>query len=134
QRFQSSSMGPAFMATIMDLARRGYGEFRPKRGKFEMILNLNKPTDELLPFENAILGYLKSAARTFRRGDDNHLQFNEMKSYSQRYASTFVPRWATSVRTWLEAQRGGLLVNRDSLKIANRWAGIGALAFGACVL
>jgi len=134
QRFQSSSMGPAFMATIMDLARRGYGEFRPKRGKFEMILDLNKPTDELLPFEQAILGYLKSAARTFRRGDDNHLQFNEMKSYSQRYASTFVPKWATSVRNWLESQRGGLLVNPTSLKQANRWAGIGALALLGCVL
>src|SRR5690606_3375819 len=94
QRFQASSMGPAFMATIMDLARRGYGEFRPKKGKFEMRLNLDKPTDDLLPFENAILGYLKSAARTYRRGDDSHLQFNEMKSYSQRYASTFVPKWA----------------------------------------
>src|SRR5690606_14949749 len=94
QRFQASSMGPAFMATIMDLARRGYGEFQTTRGRFEMTLDLDKPTDDLLPFENAILGYLKSAARTYRRGDDSHLQFNEMKSYSQRYASTFVPKWA----------------------------------------
>ena len=134
QRFQTSSMGPAFMATIMDLARRGYGEFRPKGRKFEMQLNLDKPTDELLPFENAILGYLKSAAKTYRRGDDAHLQFNEMKSYSQRYASTFVPKWATSVRKWVEGQRGGPLVNAVSLKQANRWAGFGALAFGGCVL
>lgn len=134
QRFQASSMGPAFMATIMDLARRGYGEFRPKRGKFEMVLNLDRSTDELLPFEKAILGYLTSAAKTYNRGDDGHLQFNEMKSYSQRYASTFVPKWATSVRNWLESQRGGKLVDAVSLKQANRWAGYGALALAACVL
>ncbi len=134
QRFQPSSMGPAFMATIMDLARRGYGEFATKKGKFEMRLDLDKPTDDLLPFENAILGYLKSAARTYRRGDDSHLQFNEMKSYSQRYASTFVPKWATSVREWVERQRGGKLVDPISLKHANRWAGYGSLALGACVL
>lgn len=134
QRFQSSSMGPAFMATIMDLARRGYAEFRTEKGKFEMTLDLDKSTTDLLPFENAILGYLKSAARTYRRGNDDHLQFNEMKSYSQRYASTFVPKWATSVREWLERQRGGKLVDPVSLRQANRWAGYGALALAACVV
>lgn len=134
QRFQPSSMGPAFMATIMDLARRGFGEFRPKRGKFEMVLDLSKPTAELLPFENAILGYLKNAAKTFKSRDDAHLEFREMKSYSQRYASTFVPRWATSVRNWVEAQRGGKLVDAASLRQANRWSGIGAAVFAACAL
>src|SRR5690606_41610394 len=51
QMFQPGSMGNAFMATIMDLARRGYGEFTSRRGRFEMRLDLQRSTEGLEPFE-----------------------------------------------------------------------------------
>ncbi len=123
QSFQSSSMGNAFMATIMDLARRGYGEFASKRGKFEMNLDLARSTEGLQPFEADVLRYLKNAAQTYRRGDPSELEFREMKSYSQRYASSFMPRWGQSVRRWVESKRGGPLVDADSQRVANAWAG-----------
>ncbi len=123
QSFQSSSMGNAFMATIMDLARRGYGEFRSKRGKFEMKLDLERSTEGLEPFEEGVLRYLRNAAKTYRRGDPSELEFREMKSYSQRYASRFMERWGKSVRQWVESKRGGPLVDAESQRVANAWTG-----------
>lgn len=123
QSFQPSSMGNAFMATIMDLARRGYGEFASKRGKFEMKLDLNRSTEGLQPFEADVLRYLRNAAQTYRRRDPTQLEFGEMKSYSQRYASSFMQRWGKSVRQWVESKRGGPLVDAESQRVANAWAG-----------
>ncbi len=122
QSFQTSSMGNAFMATVMDLARRGYGEFATKRGKFEMYLDLQRSTEGLQPFEADVLRYLKNAAVTYRRGQPDHLEFREMKSYSQRYLSSFMERWGKSVRKWVEAKRGGPLVDSESQRVANAWA------------
>ena len=51
----AGSASPAFHATIMDLARRGYGVFDSKSGKFNMQL-LDKDDRELLPFERDVLG------------------------------------------------------------------------------
>jgi len=133
QSFNASAMGPAFQSTIMDLARKGYGEFKPKGRKFEMQLDLDAPLDKLIPLEGAILGYLKSAAKTHRRGDPSFLEFAELKSYSQRYASSFMPRWSKLVRDWIEAELGGPLVDAASQKLANRWFGLswlGVLAAG----
>lgn len=47
--------GAAFKATIMDLARRGYGTFEPKDDKFEMRLDLGKDDRELERFERQVL-------------------------------------------------------------------------------
>ncbi len=122
QSYQQGQMGNAFMATIMDLARRGYGEFTSKRGKFEMRLDLQRSTEGLQPFEEAVLRYLKNAAMTYHRGDPAELEFREMRSYSQRYAATFMQRWGKSVRQWVEAKRGGQLVDPESQRQANAWA------------
>ena len=127
QNFNPVAMGPAFQATIMDLARKGFGEFKPKGKKFEMQLNPNAPRDRLLPLEGSILGYLQSAAQTHRRGDPSFLEFAELKSYSQRYASTFMPKWSKQVRDWLETELGGPLVDATSQKLANRWMGLSFL-------
>ena len=63
QHFASSSMGPAFHATIMDLMRRGYGVFEPRRGrKVDIRLSTTEPRDDLLPFEADVLRYLRRAA------------------------------------------------------------------------
>ncbi len=82
--------GPAFHATIMDLARRGYGEFTGKGRKFEMMLDLDKPTEGLESFEADVLDYLKKAAQQRKRGDPNHLEFRELRAYSQKHASHFL--------------------------------------------
>lgn len=121
QSYQQSSMGNAFMATIMDLARRGYGEFTGKNGRFAMKLDLQRSTDGLHPFEAAVLRYLKNAAMTYHKGDPSELEFREMKSYSERYASTFMISWGSSVRKWVEAKRGGPLVDPESKRVANAW-------------
>lgn len=134
QSFQNSSMGDAFMATIMDLARRGYGEFKTKRGKFEMWLDLARSTEGLQPFEAAVLRYLRNAAQTYKRGDPAQLEFREMKSYSQRYASSFMARWSKSVRQWVESKRGGPLVDADSQRIANAWTGWSFAGAAVCGL
>lgn len=122
------SMGPAFHATIMDLMRRGYGEFATEGKKstdFAIELDLEKPITPLLPFENDVLNYLKAAARP---GAANRLSSFELKSYSQRNGATFVTKWGQSVRKWLEAQRGGPLTDPDSRKAAAKWAGRLALS------
>ncbi len=128
QTFSASSMGPAFFATIMDLARRGYGSFTPKGRRFEMRLDPEKPTQELEPFERDVLGYLQSAARTHRRGDPDYLEFNELKAYSKRHGQTFVRAWGRKVRDWLEARRGGPLVSEISRRATRRWSGLAILA------
>ncbi|HET8984244.1 MAG TPA: DUF2207 domain-containing protein [Trueperaceae bacterium] len=137
QSFNSAAMGPAFQATIMELARKGYGEFKPKGSKFEMQLNLQMPVEHLNPLEASILGYLKNAAKTHRKGDPSFLEFTELKSYSQRYASSFMPKWSKYVRDWIEKELGGPLVDAASQKLANRWFGLSwvgvALAGGTAI-
>jgi len=122
QTFSASSMGPAFFATIMDLARRGYGSFTPKGRRFEMRLDPAKSTDGLEPFERDVLGYLQSAAKTHRRGDPDYLEFNELKAYSKRHGQTFVRAWGPKVRDWLETRRGGPLVSALSRRAMRRWS------------
>jgi len=128
QNFSASSMGPAFFATIMDLARRGYGSFTPKGKRFEMHLDPGASTEGLEPFERDVLGYLQSAARTHRRGDPDYLEFNELKAYSKRHGQTFVRAWGRKVRDWLEARRGGALVSAVSRRATRRWSGLAILA------
>jgi len=127
QTFSASSMGTAFFATIMDLARRGYGSFTPKGKRFEMRLDPGKSTEGLEPFERDVLGYLQSAARTHRRGDPDYLEFNELKAYSRRHGQTFVRAWGGRVRDWLEARRGGPLVSAVSRRATRRWGGLAVL-------
>ncbi len=133
QEFSSSAMGPAFHATIMDLARRGFGTFTPKGKRFEMRLHPETPTDGLLPFEADVLGYLKAAAASKRRGDPTQLEFKELRAYSQSHASRFLPAWGSKVRAWLEQQRGGPLIDPASRKAAQSWALRGLLVTGAQV-
>ncbi len=100
-----------FGATVMDLARRGYGEFRTSTDrssgffglifgrpsvKFEMQLNLDKDRDELLPFERKVLGYLLSAAR--RNGDPSYLTFKELQSHSLYKWRKFYGDWSLDTR------------------------------------
>lgn len=134
QRFSASAMGPALHATIMDLARLGFAEFRPKGKKLEMKLDLQKDTSQLEGFERDVLAYLKAAAAGNRRGDDSFLEFDELKKYSQSRAASFMPRWSQSVRSWVERLYGGKLLEPESVAAANRWALRGLLVVALFVL
>lgn len=121
QHFSTSSMGAAFHATIMDLARRGYGRFASQGRKFEMELDLSKSEEPLLPFERDVLRYLKSAAQSNRRGDPAKLEFGELRRYSQNNAGRFMQSWAKKPRVWVEGHFGGPLTSEESRRAANSW-------------
>lgn len=124
QRFQASKMSPAFHATIMDLMRRGYGEFRSRpRNRVDIQLNLEKPVEGLLPFEADVLNFLKGASR-----QDGLVTHEALKRHSERRLARFMPGWAKSVRAWLESQRGGSLITEESRKAAQRYAMYAVLA------
>ncbi len=127
----AANMGPAFHATIMDLMRRGFGEFDTSvnKGK-DFAINLNPAADtgRLQPFELDVLNYLRAAAAP---GESDRLSSQELKTYSQRRASTFMAAWGPKVRSWLEAKFGGPLTSAESrtaAKTATMRLLLGALA------
>ena len=137
QSFNASGMGAAFFATIMDLARRGYGSFAPKGRRFEMRLDPARSDAQLEPFERDVLGYLRSAARTHRSGDPDFLEFRELKAYTRQHGQTFVRAWGRKVRRWLEDRRGGPLVSAASRAATRRWSGLAVLSglvLGGCAV
>jgi uncharacterized membrane protein len=102
-----------------------------------MILDLDKPTTDLEAFEIRVLDYLKVAALGNKKGDPSHLEFKELKEYSQKKASAFQASWGPEVRKWVEAQMGGTLITDESRKANRKWGlrnilalvGFGILAF-----
>lgn len=140
QIFNAGRMSNAFHATIMDLMRRGFGEFEPKGRKFEIHLNLDMPTDELLPFEVDVLKYLHGAAASGSRGKRNSLSgatiltSDQLKRYSQNKSSSFMSNWGKKVRKWLEGSRGGQLTTAESQAAAKRWAFLVLLAAAVCAV
>src|SRR5690625_1452560 len=121
QRFAQAHTGAAFSATVMDLARRGYGQFESEGKKFAMSLTPGKtvPGDELLPFERRVLDFLHSAAKP----DDPHfLKFSELRKYSEKHGSTFQGKWGKDVRRWVEERFGGPLTSAQSRRESLRWA------------
>ncbi|HHO55708.1 MAG TPA: DUF2207 domain-containing protein [Trueperaceae bacterium] len=120
--------GPAFHATVMELARRGFGEFTGNGKKFEMMLDLDKDDSELESFERDVLDYLKRAAATNPRGSDSHLEFRELKRYSQKHIDSFMALWQRKTRTWVEGYFGGDLVTKESKSNSTRWMLISLLS------
>ena len=124
QSYGQGRMGPAFHATIMDLMRRGYGEFQPRsRYKVDIQLHNERPKEGLLPFEASVLEYLRRASDPVH----HKVTHERLRKYSQSHATTFMPKWGKSVRKWLEGQRGGQLTTAESRQAAKRWAGYAAL-------
>ena len=121
QRFNAGSMGNAFSATVMDLARRNFGSFTGDGRKFSMRL---VPASEvgsnghLEPFEEEVLAYLRGAARP---GDPHGLEFEELKRYSERRGARFISAWAQGVRSWIEKRMGGPLTTAESRAASVRW-------------
>lgn len=122
QHAAQGAMGPAFHATIMDLMRRGYGEFQTgpkKRDDFAIVLK-EADTTTLKPFEADVLEYLHAAQGRKREG---RITAKQLKSYSQRAASGFMQRWGPKVRAWLESVRGGPLTTEESRAAAKKHTG-----------
>lgn len=103
----------AFFATVMDLARRGYGTFDSQGKTFNMHLTDEDETD-LLPFERDVLAYLKLAATG--KGDPRYLEFKELKRYSEKHLSGFLTLWTKDVQGWLKEQIGGPRLEPTSLR------------------
>ena len=128
----AGSPSPAFHATIMDLARRGYGVFDSKGGKFNMQLN-DKNDSELLSFEREVLNYLKRAAKS-SQGDPDYLEFRELKRYSEKNLSSFLSSWWNGVGLWLSKELGGTRLEGRSQRAAGLWFVLALLATGGCIL
>ena len=112
-RLSQGGGSAAFFATVMDLARRGYGTFDSQGKTFNMYLT-DKDDTELLPFERDVLAYLKLAAAG--KGDPNYLEFRELKRYSERHFSGFLGVWSKDVQRWLTGQLGGPRLEPASLR------------------
>ena len=126
----TNSPGPAFNATIMDLARRGYGSFDSQGGKFNMQLT-DKDDAELLMFEREVLAYLRRAAAG-RRDDPNYLEFKELKRYSEKHLSLFLSSWSSDVQGWLKGELGGPRLEPTSQRAARVWFFLALLATAGC--
>ena len=134
QHYATGLRGPAFHATILDLARRGFAEFTGEGKNFGMRLNLTKSAAELEPFELDVLGYLQRAARTDKRGNDAVLDLKELKAYSKKNGSKFMERWGAKPRQFAQAHFGGELLEAKSLGAMRRWIGFSLLAAVPCIL
>jgi len=129
QNFSTNSMGPAWFATIMDLARRGVIGFRGEGRGFLIILDPAADLSGLESFEREVLDYLKAAQLTNKRtGQPNELPLTTLERYGTRHARPFLSRWGTHVRKWIEGFMGGALITPESSQASKQWAMRGLLA------
>jgi uncharacterized membrane protein len=134
QQFIASSMGPAWFATIMDLARRGLIRFDGEGRKFRILLQPGADTAGLESFEQQVLDYLHAAARARRRnGTPDEITLAQLESYGKSHAQGFLARWAPLVRKWIEGFLGGPLTTPESGAATKRWTLRSALAIAAGV-
>lgn len=128
-----SNMGPAWFATIMDLARRGHLAFEGEGRHLSIRLQPHPDDDPLEAFEEAVLEYLRTAATSGRsaRRDPNSVTIAELRSYGQRHAQRFLARFGKQVKAWGEGYYGGPYLTPESLAERDRWTlrvfGVGAL-------
>ncbi|MDZ7704828.1 MAG: DUF2207 domain-containing protein [Trueperaceae bacterium] len=131
--YRQGRMRRAFSATVMDLVRLGYGEFRSERGglfglqtRFEMTLDLGRDQSTLHPLEVRVLGYLHKAAK--RTGEPDFLDFDELKAYSKINWRAFLVLWGKDAREWVETEMGGKLVSKESADARGDWAALSLIA------
>jgi hypothetical protein len=123
QDVPATSLGPAWFATIMDLARRGFLRFEGEGRRLVIHLEDEPTGDSLEAFERAVLTYLRSAAGSGRSGrrDPNSVTIAELSSYGQRNAQRFLSSFGRQVKAWAEGYYGGPYLTPESLKARNRW-------------
>ncbi len=134
QHFNTSSMGPAWFATIMDLARRGMIRFDGEGRNFRILLQPGVDTAALETFEQQVLDYLNAAARSRRRnGAPDEITLAQLESYGRSNAQRFLARWAPLVRKWVEGFMGGPLTTPESGAAMRRWTLRSLLAVAVAV-
>jgi uncharacterized membrane protein len=129
QSSTSSHMGPAWFATIMDLARRGFARFEGERRSFALVLDRGADTSGLEGFEQQVHQYLTQAAKTPRGRDldPDRVDLAGLEAYGRRHAQTFLTRWTPMVVKWTEGYAGGPLTTSESRRVAKQW-GLRAVA------
>jgi len=134
QHFSASGMGPAWFATIMDLARRGLIRFDGEGRKLRILLQPGADTSGLETFEQQVLDYLHAAARARRRdGAPDEVTLKQLESYGRSHAQAFLARWAPLVRKWVEGFMGGPLTTPESGAAVRRWSLRSLLAIAVAV-
>src|SRR5699024_574641 len=95
----------AFAATIMDLARMGYGEFAGKGRRFSMYVDMEREPEGLETFEKYALDFLRLAARRTRPERVNErgwrLVDNSGLKNAAKSQTSFLSRWGARVLSWL---------------------------------
>jgi len=134
QQFNAGGMGPAWFATIMDLARRGLIRFDGEGRKFRILLQPGADTAGLETFEHQVLDYLQAAAKSRRRnGAPDEITLAQLEAYGRSNAQRFLARWAPLVRKWVEGFMGGPLTTPESGAAVRRWSLRSVLAIAAAV-
>lgn len=122
QHTTSSTMGPAWFATIMDLARRGHLRFEGEGRKLVIHVEQGPPDEPLETFEQAVLDYLVKAATSARsRHDPSSVTIAELTSYGRSHAQRFLASFGRQVKAWGEEYFGGPYLTPESLAARNRW-------------
>lgn len=119
----ASRNNAAQFATIMDLARRGYGSFDTRGRRFRMQLDLDRDPSGLHDFERTTLQFLQQAAAS--SGDPTVLDDRKLKRYSANRYRPFMATWRKQRNSWLEERFGGPLVSDSSRRASNNTSFIG---------
>jgi uncharacterized membrane protein len=130
QHTAATSMGPAWFATIMDLARRGFARFEGEGQRMAIVLDRRVSTDGLEAFERQVLDYLgRAAAVPSRRDrDPDRVDLAGLEAYGKTHAQSFLTSWTPIVVKWTEGFMRGPLTTPESRKAATFWATRAGLA------
>ena len=130
QSTTSTSMGPAWFATIMDLARRGFARFEGEGRRMAIVLDRGLDAAGLEAFERQVLDYLGRAAAVPRGRDRDvdRVDLAGLEAYGKTHAQRFLSTWTPIVLKWTEGFMGGPLTTAESRKAANFWAARAGLA------
>jgi hypothetical protein len=137
QQTTASSAGPAWFATIMDLARRGFIRFEGEGKRFVVHFEPERDPEELETFELAVLEYLKGSATTGASGrrDPSSVTLNELTAYGKTHAQRFLATFGRSILAWGEGFFEGPYTTEQSRRKRDRWTirGLLVTAGGALV-
>jgi hypothetical protein len=124
QHTAASAMGPAWYATIIDLARRGHLRFEGEGRSLVIYLQPPAPDAEPLErFEQAVLDYLRRAATSGLSGrrDTASVTIDELSRYGRSHAQAFLSSFGKQVVAWSEGYYGGPYLTPESLAARKRW-------------
>lgn len=135
QQTRASAMGPAWFATIMDLARRGFARFEGEGRRMAIVLDRGVDASGLEAFERQVLDYLGRAASVprDRDRDADRVDLAGLEAYGRTQAQKFLAAWTPIVLKWTEGFMGGPLTTAESRKVANFWSGRAGLATLAAI-